>query len=171
MDILLPVAGLSLSLFQYCEKSARKFSQATLHVLVHHVCCRHINQLFVGQYSATLVPCMSNLMFCALHNHFHKFSHTESRTSQVIHTSACVFVHDQGSMWLNWVVLTGWNAGCLPLALLIGASRSKKRVLAKAKSGLNRQQAGTGGSSSGVGQGSDEQEGFEDLGDVALMGV
>lgn len=75
-------------------------------------------------------------------------------------------------MWLNWVVLTGWNAGCLPLALLIGASGSKKRVLAKARSGLNRPQAGTAGSSSGAGPGeSKEQEGFEDLGNVALMGV
>ena len=89
-----------------------------------------------------------------------------------IQITACVCVHDQGSMWLNWVVLTGWNAGCLPLALLIGASGSKKRVLVKAKSGLNRQQAGTGGASSGVGQvESEEQEVFEDLGNVALMGV
>ncbi len=110
-------------------------------------------------------------MFSTLHYHFHKF-HT---VDQALHRSfilQLVCVHDQGSMWLNWVVLTGWNAGCLPLALLIGASRSKKCVLAKAKSGLNRQQAGTGGTSSGAGQvESEEQEGFEDLGDVALMGV
>ncbi len=75
-------------------------------------------------------------------------------------------------MWLNWVVLTGWNVGCLPLALLIGASRARKRVLAKAKPGLEEKQAKGGEAAAGVGDvESQGQDGLQDLGNVALMGA
>lgn len=67
-------------------------------------------------------------------------------------------------MWLNWVVLTGWNVGCLPLALILGAMKVRQRVQ---KALLPETQAkGKGGATH-----ADEETGLSDLGDVALMGA
>ena len=64
-------------------------------------------------------------------------------------------------MWLNWLVLTGWNVGCLPLAFLITATHARRRVMAAVK-------LGTDGSKQ---KDSEEPDSLSDLGNVALMGA
>ena len=87
----------------------------------------------------------------------------------------------EGRMWLNWVVLTGWNVGCLPVALIFGAMKVRQRVH---KALLPSIQEGAAGQSKGderdlhqstTGKADetkpDEENGLSDLGDVALMGA
>ena len=71
-------------------------------------------------------------------------------------------------MWLNWVILTCWNVGCLPLGLFISASRARKRVMAKLGPVLTGTQQDAPNGKDVESQG---QEGLADLGNVALMGA
>ena len=64
-------------------------------------------------------------------------------------------------MWLNWLVLTGWNVGCLPLALLISATHARRRVMAAVKLGQdNSKQKDTV-----------DEDSLAAMGNVALMGA
>ena len=71
----------------------------------------------------------------------------------------------EGRMWLNWVVLTGWNIGCLPLALIFGAFKVRQRVRKALQPSVDST-AGKGDDAA-----SDDENAFTDLGDVALMGA
>lgn len=68
---------------------------------------------------------------------------------------------------LNWVVLTAWNVGCLPIALILAACKARARV----RSGVlsKRQPSAT----VPVTQGRTRQgdQGLVELGEVALLGA
>lgn len=67
----------------------------------------------------------------------------------------------QGRMWLNWLVLTGWNVGCLPLALLISATHARRRVMAAVKLGQDSSKQ----------KDTVDEDSLAAMGNVALMGA
>ena len=71
------------------------------------------------------------------------------------------------------MVLTAWNVGCLPIALVIAASKARQRVrtgvVAKRQSAGVVTSGGTVAAAEGVNSKGDL--GLEELGEVALMGA
>lgn len=75
------------------------------------------------------------------------------------------------------MVLTAWNVGCLPLALVIAAVKARHRVSSKLKAqdhstaAAGDEEVG-GGAHSMVGSSNQRSDnGLQQLGDVALLGA
>lgn len=78
---------------------------------------------------------------------------------------------------LNWVVLTAWNVGCLPLALVIAAVKARQRVSSKLKAqdqstaAPEDEEVGGGGHGMVGSSNQKSDNGLQQLGDVALLGA
>lgn len=92
----------------------------------------------------------------------------------VICMLCCGFLMHWWLCRLNWVVLTAWNVGCLPLALVIAAVKARHRVSSKLKAqdhSTADEEVG-GGAHSMVGSSNQRSDnGLQQLGDVALLGA